>query len=85
MINYILYMILILAIPVGFLVAWMARDELLQGRKWFIAICWVSAVLAIIFLFLKNQVYAFSLGFIFIVSLVSYWKSFDKKWTKKKI
>jgi hypothetical protein len=41
-------LILVLAIPVGYLLSWMARDELTQGRKWFKVIIVLSLILNLI-------------------------------------
>jgi len=73
---------LILGIPVGFLIAWLGRDELIQGRKWFKAIVWVSIILGIIFIILERFYISWTMGFIMIVSGISLWKSYDKKWIK---
>ena len=77
--------ILLLAIPAGFLIAWMARDELVSGRKWFKLIIILSAVLGILFFIFERNEISFSLAFILITAFISYWKSFDKKWTKRRI
>ena len=63
--------LLVLAIPVGFLIAWMARDELKQGRKWFRVLV-IGCLLGVIWFWLtKNYVISWTLGFIGIVALVS--------------
>jgi O-antigen ligase len=74
--------ILLLAIPAGFLIAWMARDELVSRRKWVKAIIILSFFLGILFFVFKKNEIGFSLAFIMIVSLISYRKSFDRKWAK---
>ena len=76
--------VLILAIPVGYLLAWMARDELISGRKWFKIIILLSLILSIIFLILKEIVIFFTLIFILIVTLISFIKSSDRKWTRER-
>lgn len=74
--------ILALAFPVGFLLAYMTKEELVQGRKWFRVIIIVS-ILGSIWFFLTKQAYiSLTLLFILIATFVSYIKSFDKKWTK---
>ena len=77
--------LLVLAIPAGYLIAWMARDELADGRKWFGALVIICVVLAAIFTYFGFVYIALSLEFIGIVSLISVIKSRDKKWTKKRI
>lgn len=76
--------ILILAIPAGFFVSYLARDELVQGRNWFLALIILSGICGIVlsgFGFVPEALTSF---FVTIFSIVSYWKSFDKKWTRKK-
>jgi drug/metabolite transporter (DMT)-like permease len=76
--------ILLLAVPARFLIAWMARDELVDGRKWFAALAVVSFILGALFFILGKNEIGLSLAFILVVSLISYWKSFDKKWVKNR-
>ncbi len=76
---------LFLAIPVGFLIAWLARDELLIGKKYFRALIIVSLGAILWFWLTKESYLAWTFGFILIVSIVSLVKAEDKKWTKKKL
>ncbi len=77
--------ILLLAIPSGYLIAYLARDELIIGRKYF-RILIITGIIGLIgFWIYGRRAESLSCGFIFIVSLVSLLKSDDKKWTKKKI
>ena len=74
--------ILILAIPIGFLIAHLTRDELVIGRIWFKLILVVCAVMGVWFYF-KGMVYiTLTFLFILIVVLVSLIKSYDKSWIK---
>ncbi len=76
--------ILVLAFPAGYLVAWMARDELIAGRKWFKTLIIIGLVLGLFFA-VKNYKISYILSFfIVIVSFISYKKSFDKKWIKRR-
>jgi len=76
--------ILILAIPTGFLIAWLAKDELIQGRKWFKAII-ILAIITGAWFFLTDQlIVTWTSAFVIIVSYISLHKSHDKKWTKRK-
>jgi len=69
------WVILLLAIPSGFLIAWLARDELVVGRKWFRVLIVMSILLGIWF-YLGDVIYvSWTAGFIFIVSLISLMKS----------
>jgi hypothetical protein len=77
-------LILILAIPVGFLISWLARDELVVGRKyfrWLIVICILGKIGSWIY---GERVWSWTFGFIGIVSLIGFLKGFDGKWTRKR-
>ena len=76
--------VLLLALPLGYLLAWLTREELVQGRLAFALLIPASAVLAAAFLFLGIEPklpMVFSLLFIFMVSIVCMLKSYDKKFT----
>ena len=75
--------ILTVSVPVGFLLAWMARDELIQGRKWFKVIIIASFLAGIWFFLTDFNAGVYTCAFILIATFVSYWKSFDRKWTRK--
>ena len=67
--------ILILALPAGYLIAWMAKDELKNGRKWFRILIILSIIGSIgAYLYGYNAI-AFTMVFIFIVSLISFVRS----------
>ena len=74
--------ILLFAIPTGFLIAWLARDELVSGKKWFKILIIVSILLGIWFWLAGKSYIVWIAGFIAIVSLISLIKSEDKGWTK---
>ena len=76
---------LILAVPLGFLLAWAARDELVSGKKWFMAIFVVSVIAGIGFYVYGLSYIGWTFGFIVIVSFISLKKSKDKGWTKRRI
>jgi uncharacterized protein YacL len=63
--------ILILGIPVGLLIAWMCKDELKQGFRWFRMLVILSLVLALFFWLYGLGYIALTCGFIAIVSLIS--------------
>lgn len=77
-------LLIIIAFPVGLLIAYMARDELIQGRKWFVTLSILSAVVSVIAFSYKETTIGFASLFIIISTAVSYYKSFDKKWTRKR-
>jgi hypothetical protein len=78
-------LLLVLAIPAGFWIAWLARDELVQGRKWFRILIIVSIIGIIGFWIYGFPYISFTMGFILIVSFISLAKSDDKKWVKRKL
>ncbi|MGV8142319.1 MAG: hypothetical protein ACP5NS_01640 [Candidatus Pacearchaeota archaeon] len=73
-----LLLVLLLSIPTGLLVAWLARDELLDGRKYFKFLIALSIFL--IFFFITYEYIVVSLGFIVISTWISLIKSYDPKW-----
>lgn len=75
--------VLIGAIPFGYYIAARARDELLQGRKWFVFLMIISFVGGIFLFAIEQFAGAFGFCFILLATLVSYWKSFDKKFVRK--
>ena len=77
--------LLILAVPLGFLLAKLTGDELVAGRKWFMAIFVVSVIAGIGFYVYGLSYIGWTFGFIAIVSFISLKKSKDKNWTKRRI
>ncbi|MBU0760967.1 MAG: hypothetical protein KJ600_05685 [Nanoarchaeota archaeon] len=77
--------VLLLAVPVGFLLAWLARDELVIGRKWFNALIVVGVIVGGWSFLIGQKAIALTCAFIVLVTFVSLVKSFDKKWVKKRI
>ncbi len=83
--NLLYALILLAGFPAGYLLAWLCRDELRAGKKWFFWLAVVSLVGAVVLSFTS---FAFkfpsilSLFFIIIISLMALWKSHDKKWQK---
>ncbi len=82
----IIYIIVLLAaFLVGYLLAWLAREELVPGRKWFILLA-VSSLIGAVVVSLIDFSFKFpsvlTLFFLIIISLMAVWKSYDQKWTK---
>lgn len=77
--------LLLTAIPAGFLIAWLARDELIQGRKWFKALIIISFLISIFFLFTDYKEITLTTAYLLIISLISLTKSRDKKWVLHKL
>lgn len=85
MINLFYILILLAGFPIGYFLAWLARDELVAGRKWFLALSLVSLVSAVAISFISfylKFVMILSLFFIIIICLIAVWKSHDKGFVK---
>lgn len=65
----------------GFCIAWMGRDELVKGRKWFVALFIVSVVIGVFYLFIGERALGESLFMMSIVSLASLATSYYKRVT----
>ena len=83
--NLLLPLIVLLGIPVGLFVAWLASDELRAGRKWFIALSLTSLIAGIVFFLFEEVVGATTCFFILALALAAWRKSFDKRWIKRNI
>jgi len=75
---------LILAVPAGFLIAWLANDELVSGRRWFYALLLLSIGLGGWFFLTGLSYLGLTFSFMAIVSFISILKSRDKKWLRIK-
>ncbi len=83
MIKEVLYlMAIVLGIPAGYLIAWMTRDELVAGRKWFKIVIGAFALTGIVFLIKNNLPIVLTSLFAIVVSFISLIKSRDKKWCR---
>jgi len=67
--------LILLAFPVGYLIAWLAAEELVAGRKWFKAIIGLFSALGLIFLIKDTYYLALTFLFIIIVASISLIKS----------
>lgn len=77
---FLIVIIILLAFPAGLWIAWLARDELEAGRKWY-ALAGVLAFLLALIALLFREISAFTaLLFFSILAGVAWWKSYDKKW-----
>ncbi len=78
MINIILgILIIFFAIPAGYLLAYLTKDELEKGRKWFILIISIFFIISLISLFFSKIISIFSI-FVCLVTLISLYKSYEK-------
>ncbi|MBI2629893.1 hypothetical protein HYW76_02235 [Candidatus Pacearchaeota archaeon] len=84
----IIILILLSAFPAGYFLAYLTKEEIVAGRKWFIylsVICFISAFIAAlssIEIKLKLAV-ILSLFYIIIVSMISVYLSWNTKFVKK--
>lgn len=69
--------VLLLAIPIGYWIAWLAKDELVQGRKWFWVLIVASFITAGVFFYLRQNYIVLTAAFIAIVSGISLMKSYN--------
>lgn len=78
-----LFIILATAFPLGYLLAWICRDELVNGRRYFKIIMRASVILVwVLALAWNNLAVTGTLAYIAIVSYISLAKSWDKKFVR---
>lgn len=78
------FLILIMAIPSGYLIAWLARDELISGRIWFKSLIVISLIVGIVFYFYDRIYISWNSAFVLIVSLIGLMRSYDETWTRER-
>ena len=71
-------LILLTAVPAGFLLAYMTKEELKEGKEWFGLITGLSILGSVVFLFLENVVVVLTLVYIAIVSSISLRKAMKR-------
>ncbi len=76
-------LIIIASFPIGYLIAYTTKEELLQGRKWFKLIIPLAFLVGLLFIFLKQYYISLTCAFILVVTSISLIKSYDKKWTRR--
>jgi hypothetical protein len=64
-------LVLVLGIPVGLLLAYLSRDELVVGRKWLRIVVGVGVVGGLVSLEYGDVQFAVALGFVGVMALVS--------------
>lgn len=82
-----LILILASSFPVGYFLAWLTREELVSGRKYFILLSSLSVLCSLIIAFLDIEqkmrlTIILSLFYISIVSLISIYLSYNKRFVK---
>jgi hypothetical protein len=73
--------LLLVAVPLGFWIAWMGRDELLKGRVWFRSITFISVALSGFFYF-NARYLTYTFTFVAFFALIAFIMSFHENWTK---
>jgi hypothetical protein len=69
------WLVLLLGIPVGYFISWLAEDELIVGKKYFRVLILIGLMGAIGFWIYGLRIEALGMGFIGVVALVSFLKS----------
>lgn len=78
------FLLFLTAIPVGFLIAFLARDELVAGRRWFRGLV-LAGILGAGWAFLIGKgAIVWTLLYLAVLAFIAYCKGFDGKWTKMK-
>ena len=77
-------LILLAGIPVGYLISWLAKDELKEGKKYFRVLVIGSVIGAIGFWIYGFGAVAWSFGFILVISTVGLVKSGDRKVVRRR-
>jgi len=77
-------LILLTAIPAGYVLAWLCKDELVDGRKWFKIIleCLFAALIFLLFLS-KNVNAILAVVYMIIVTFIAIFLSKDKRFLKR--
>ncbi|MSS74601.1 hypothetical protein EXS73_00070 [Candidatus Pacearchaeota archaeon] len=77
------FVVVLIAIPVGYLLAWLAREELVPGRVWFQRLAVISLVLGM-GLWAYGMPTGLILGlFLAILAFIAYCQSFNRRLTTK--
>jgi len=76
--------VLVCAIPIGYLISYLCNDELVIGRIWFKRIIVSCFVVGIIGAFTGYNYITLTCAFLGLISLISWIKSYDSKWTKRR-
>jgi len=81
MIGVLIYAVILLsALPVGWVLAWLCKEELVDGKKWFKLMIVSFIVLGgVSFIVFRDLPIALSLGYMVLVTGVSLFKGNDKK------
>lgn len=82
-----LILILLTSFPIGYLLAYLTREELVSGRKWIKMLGIFCLILAFIFILISFSLeikiaVILTLVYIAVVSFVSVYKSYDRKFIR---
>jgi len=75
--------ILLTAVPAGYFLAWLCKDELVDGRKWFKIILYCLFVILIgVLIFYRSLNVILAVVYMIIVTFIALWKGKDKKFLR---
>ncbi len=77
-------LLILLILPVSVYVAWLARDELKVGRRWFFALIVLSRSATLFFLYYGFASQAYASGFVGLGTLVGIVLSYCPSWIRTK-
>jgi hypothetical protein len=77
-------LLLIVGIPAGYLIAYLARDEIVVGRSWFLVLIALGVFAGVFGFYIGRAEIGWGGLFIIVVAGISYFKSFDKGFVKKR-
>jgi len=77
-------LVMLTSIPAGYFLAWLCKDELVDGRKWFkiILICFF-VTLVLLLIFFRNLNAILSVSYMIIVTFIALLKGRDKKFLRR--
>lgn len=78
------FLLLIFAIPLSVYLAWLARDELVPGRPWFLVLTIISVLGAVFSLLRTNTVLGYSFASVALCAGTALVLSYQRKWTRKR-
>lgn len=73
-------LVMLTSLPAGYFLAWLCKDELVDGRKWFrIIFACLFSILVFILIFYRNLNTILTLVYMILVVLLALLKGRDKK------
>lgn len=83
--EVLIVLVILSSLPVGWLLAYLCRDELVAGRKWFKVISVICAILIVLLLIIRISSWleiSLGLAYLGIISLVALKLSYNKKFVR---